>query len=308
MQVLSVITESLGKVKYEAIKHSPELFFTAGVVGVVTSTVLACRATLKAGEVIEKHNQMLDEIHHAAEVATKNNVYAIADIKRDTTLAYAKTIGKLTLLYLPSVIVGAGGIFCFGKSNGIRRDREMASAAVAASVGKAFADYRQRVTDKYGEEEEKKIRYNLKEETIETTQIDEKTGKEKTKKEKVFVSDGQGSMYARYITRSNPNYQNNDEFMRDWVELQARHLDDTLRARSERFLTLNEAYRAYDIPGCNDGIITGWKALKKTAGLAQIVRVSCTPVMIPNELGKLEKAYLLDFNVQGNIYEDADAS
>ena len=41
-------------------KHSPKILVIAGVVGTVASTVMACKATLKATEVIEAHKDNVE--------------------------------------------------------------------------------------------------------------------------------------------------------------------------------------------------------------------------------------------------------
>ena len=47
------IKNVLNKVKFNVVKHSPEILIGIGIAGVVTSTVLACRSTLKVQEILD---------------------------------------------------------------------------------------------------------------------------------------------------------------------------------------------------------------------------------------------------------------
>ena len=49
-------TRTLNRAGLKLKKHSPEIMVTAGVIGVVTSAVMACKATTKAGSIIEEKN------------------------------------------------------------------------------------------------------------------------------------------------------------------------------------------------------------------------------------------------------------
>lgn len=48
------MSRNFGKVKLSLMKHSPEILIGAGVVGVVTSAVLACKATTKLDSIMSK--------------------------------------------------------------------------------------------------------------------------------------------------------------------------------------------------------------------------------------------------------------
>ena len=56
-------TRSIGKMGLELKRHSPEILVVTGVIGLVTSAVLACKATLKAKTVLEKHAQDINSIN-----------------------------------------------------------------------------------------------------------------------------------------------------------------------------------------------------------------------------------------------------
>ena len=66
MKKLDNIKESLvqtyHKVEFKAMKHSPEILAGVGVVGVVASTVLACKATTKLSGVLDDAKEQLDKV------------------------------------------------------------------------------------------------------------------------------------------------------------------------------------------------------------------------------------------------------
>ena len=55
--VISGAKRSLIKAGFKVKKHSPEILVVVGVAGVVTSTVMACKATTKAGDILEEHQK-----------------------------------------------------------------------------------------------------------------------------------------------------------------------------------------------------------------------------------------------------------
>ncbi len=54
------MTRSIGRTVLTAKKNSPHIFFVGGVVGVVGSAVLACRATLKLEEKLDEIKNDVD--------------------------------------------------------------------------------------------------------------------------------------------------------------------------------------------------------------------------------------------------------
>ena len=52
LEIMNTVTRNLHRVGFKIKKHSPELLVGAGIVGVVTSGVMACKATTKLDEVL----------------------------------------------------------------------------------------------------------------------------------------------------------------------------------------------------------------------------------------------------------------
>ena len=49
-------------------KHSPEILVISGVIGVIASGVMACKATTKAGAIIDERKDQIDEIRECEKV------------------------------------------------------------------------------------------------------------------------------------------------------------------------------------------------------------------------------------------------
>ena len=61
--IMASVNRSLHKVGFKFKKHSPEILVVAGVVGIVTSTIMACKATTKVSEIVDETKETIDTIH-----------------------------------------------------------------------------------------------------------------------------------------------------------------------------------------------------------------------------------------------------
>lgn len=244
------------KVELKAIKHSPEILAGVGVVGVVGSLVMACKATTKLSDILDESKEQLDKIKEVAVDPAYEEKYSQDDAKKDTTITYVQTAMKVTKLYAPSVILCASSLGCLLASNNILKKRNAALSAAYMTVDKSFKEYRKRVADRFGEEVEKEIRYNIKAEEI--TKVDE-NGNEVT--ETVKVMDGTDdpnsySDYARFFDESCAAWQNDAEYNLTFLKAQQQYANDLLKARGRLFL--NEVYRMLGIDETKAGQVVGW--------------------------------------------------
>ena len=244
------------KVELKAIKHSPEILAGVGVVGVVGSLVMACKATTKLSDILEESKEQLDKIKEVAADPAYEEKYSQDDAKKDTTITYVQTGVKVVKLYAPSVILCASSLGCLLASNNILKKRNAALSAAYMTVDKSFKEYRKRVADRFGEEVEKEIRYNIKAEEI--TKVDE-DGNEVT--ETVKVMDGTDdpnsySDYARFFDESCAAWQNDAEYNLTFLKAQQQYANDLLKAKGRLFL--NEVYRMLGIDETKAGQVVGW--------------------------------------------------
>jgi len=282
-------------------KNSPTILFGLGVVGMVGSTVLACRATLKLEKVLEQAENDLNAAKQVRELHPDK--YSDTDRKKDTAIIYIRGIAGVVKLYAPSIILGGVGIVCLTKSHKILQQRNAALTAAYIAIDAAFQNYRARVVDRYGEEEDREFRYGSEEVTV----IDESTGKALD----VVRADSEElpSGYARWFDDTNNNW-NKIEFMHhNWLFLRTQQswANDMLRARGHLFL--NEAYAMVGLPHTSAGAIVGWLYDHDNENGDNYVDFGCWRQKDGEPLDFFngrEGAILLDFNVDGPIWQLMD--
>lgn len=299
------VTRTLGKVSLGLKKHSPEILVVAGVVGTVTSAVLACKATTKLSGILEEAKDNIDMIHECAEhPETLNAEYTEEDAKKDLAIVYVQTGIKVVKLYAPAVILGGLSIAGILTSNNILRKRNVALAAAYATVDKGFKEYRGRVVERFGEELDKELRYNIKAKEIEETVVDEK-GKEKTVKKSVNVIDPNAiGDFAKFFDDGNTGWDPDPELSLFFLKQQQAHANDILQSRGHLFL--NEVYDMLGIPRTAAGSVVGWvydpnNPDHKGDNFVDFGIYNQDNERVRAFVNGQEKVILLDFNPDGQI-------
>jgi hypothetical protein len=280
-------------------KHSPEILVVAGIAGTVVSAVLACKATTKVAEILDETKGTLDTIHEGMETGAINGQeYTNEDGKKDTVVVYAQTGMRLAKLYGPAIILGTLSITSILASNNILRKRNVALGAAYAAIDKSFKEYRGRVIERFGEQVDTELKYGIKAKKFEEIEVDPETGKEKKVKKTVMVADPNlQSDYAVYFDSKSRNYETNPDYNRMFLKAQQAFANDKLQTRGHLFL--NEVLDDLDLPRTPAGQIVGWTK----DGPDGYVNFRIVEVERETEDGRHEPALLLDFNVEGNIWE-----
>lgn len=272
-------------------KNSPTLLFAGGVVGVVASTVLACKATLKLEEVLEETNDKLDQIKNIS-----HDNYSEQDRTHDRTIVLVRGGVAVAKLYGPAVIVGALSITALVGSHKILTKRNAALTAAYAAVDKAFGEYRARVREELGEDKDREFRYGVEEKVA----VDETTG-EKTKIK--VASTGEPSMYAKFFDEFNQNWSStNPEYNVAFLRFAQKSLNDQLDSKGHVFL--NEAYDQLGLPRTKAGCVVGWLKGKGDDYIDFGIFTNERNEEFLDFVTGRERSILLDFNVNGVIYED----
>ena len=300
------VTSAISKAGFQLKKHSPEILIVAGVVGTITSAVMACRATTKVSTILDKAKEDIDTIHDVVESEEFSEEYTVEDSKKDLTIVYAKTGLEIAKLYAPAVILGTLSIASILTSHNILRKRNLGLAAAYAAVDKGFKEYRGRVVERFGETVDRELKYNIKAKEIEETVVDEKTGKEKKVKKKVDVVDWEfgNSPYARFFDEFNSSEWVKDPgYNQMFVRSRQQQANDLLRAR--RHLFLNDVYEMLGMDKTPEGQIVGWIYDPEDPSRNSYVDFGLTDVYRQGTrdfMNGYERSVLLDFNVDGDIW------
>lgn len=291
-EIITKVTSAVNTATIKVKKHSPEILIVAGVVGTVASAVMACKATTKLSTVLEEHKKDVNEEIKAD--------YSQEDAKKDLTIIYAQTGAKLVKLYAPAIALGALSITSIVASNNILRKRNVALAAAYATVDKSFKEYRNRVVERFGEQVDKELKYDIKAKKFEETVKDPETGKEKKVKSTVNVANAD-SGYARFFDETCKGYEKDTQYNLLMLRGQQQYANDLLHARG--YVFLNDVYDMLGIDRTKEGQIVGWVYNKNNEVGDNFVDFGILETNRETEDGSYEPAILLDFNVDGNILD-----
>lgn len=302
-EIMKNVSSTFNKVSIKLKKHSPEILIVAGVVGTVASTVLACKATTKVGKIMDNTKADVDEIHNAVEngVTKAGEIYSVDDSKKDLAIVYAQTGVKLAKLYGPSVALGTLSITSIVASHNILKKRNVALAAAYATVDKTFKEYRTRVIDRFGEEVDKELRYNIKAKKFEETVKDPETGKEKKVKNTVNIANPDVNDYARFYDKECLNYEDNMDYNLMYLRSQQQYANDRLKA--DGFLFLSDVYEALGIKRTKMSQTVGWIYRPENPNGDNFVDFGILETNRETEDGGYEKVILMEFNVDGPILD-----
>lgn len=287
------ITRGVGRQSLALQQNSPKLLFVGGVAGMVGSTVLACRATLKLEEVIDNSKNDLNIAK-----TLDHEDYSEEDRKKDTAIIYVRSAGSVVKLYGPALILGGASIGMLTKSHNMLTERNAALTAAYVALDKGFKEYRQRVIDKYGEDEDRQFRYDT-----ETVTIEGKGNKKAT--QQLRVGPHAASIYARFFDQLSPNWSKEAEYNRLFLNCQQNYANDLLNARGHVFL--NEVYEMLGLPHSKAGSVVGW--LRGGRGDNYIdfgIFTNDGSDSIRDFVNGRENSILLDFNVDGVIFDKID--
>lgn len=290
-----ILSPKVSRQKLVLKKNSPHILFGLGIAGTVTSTVLACRATLRLPDTLEEIEQDVAKIRslrEANEKISENDPDDLAlstrEINRDAVAVYGKAVYKLGRLYGPSAAISIVSIAALSGSHVALSRRNTALMAAYAAVAKAYDDYRERVIQELGKERELDI-YHAKVGTGSELGLDEDT---------CIVDPNSWSPYARFFDEGSPHWEKNAEFNRLYVQCQQNYANEKLRAQGHLFL--NEVYDMLGIERSSAGSVVGWVI---GSNGDNYVDFGMYDAYNAHFINGQERTILLDFNVDGVIYD-----
>jgi uncharacterized protein DUF6353 len=270
-------------------KHSPEILFGAGVVGAVTSTVLACKATLKLENILNGAHDTIDQI----DAVEERPDYTDRDRQKDKITVKVQTAMKITKNYAPAIGVGILSVGALTGSHYIMSSRQAGLMAAYAALEKGYQEYQNRVRDELGVEREEQLRYGS---------VMTKVKDEEGKSVKVHrVDPNAHSVYARFFDETAKEWVRTPEYNLVTLRCQQNRMNDMLHAQGHLFL--NEVYDALGIERSKAGAVVGWIVSKDSDNFVDFGIFNGENPAVRDFVNGHEGSIFLDFNVDGVIYD-----
>lgn len=322
MQLLDKLTEFGGNVVASVKENSPTICLFGGIALGVLATVTACKATLKAQDVIDEFKDNMDKIHEAdekvQELAKENpeireEKYSEEDVKKDIRNEYIKLGVKMVKTYLPSLIIGGFAIAGILTSNKIMRERNVALSAAYSGLKLAYDKYRARVVERYGEEVDRELLHGVKKKEVEEKVTDE-NGNTTTVKKEVDVVEDYGNNYTLCFNDS-VNYKADNDLDTWFIQCRENWFRNKYNLSGVPYVTMQEVleglgfYTPENLKNpkyqelFKQAMVIGWKKHKNDPDNGDII-FRITRSYRRRADGEYEPALFVELNVDGNIYSD----
>lgn len=313
MKISNKVTRAFHTAALRLRVHSPEILVVTGVVGTVVGTVMACKATMKLDDILSEAVENVERVKKA-EIGTFPKVsnpsetlnYTEDDRKKDLAIAYVQAGVKVAKLYAPAAVVMTASVASILTGHNLLRKRNLALAAAYATVDNSYRLYRKGVIDKFGEAVDRDICHGVKPVEVTDTVTDEKTGEPKEVKRAVDAveTDILPNGYARLFTEGCKGWKKDMDYNELFLKAQQQYANDLLISRGHLFL--NEVYDMLGFEATKAGQIVGWTYNPKKPSGDNFVDFGIREVCDTHGLEfeeNWEPAFLLDFNVDGNILD-----
>ena len=209
-------------------KHSPEILTGIGIAGMITTTVMAVRATPKALELIDE-----GKLERADN--DENFIY-------DSTPLPVKDIIKLTWrCYIPAAVTGCLSVSCLigASSVNVRRNAALATAYTLSET--ALKEYRGKVVEVIGDKKEQAVRDAVAKDKIDQNPV--------TSREIIVTEKGNTLCYDVASGRY---------FKSDIDKLKKIENELNRQMRDDMYISLNEFYYEIGLNPTSIGDDLGW--------------------------------------------------
>lgn len=200
-------------------KHTPEILTGIGIAGMVTTTVLAVKATPKALRLIEEKKQ---------------------EEEREK-LTVAETIKTTWKCYVPAAVTGVASAACIIGASSVQTRRGAALATAYKLSEAAFTEYKEKVVETIGEKKEQTVR-----DKVNQSKVD----KNPPKSSEVIIT---GNGTTRFLDSLSGRYF---ESSRDAINNAVNELNRVMLIHE--YVSLNDLYDELGLEHIDLGYDLGW--------------------------------------------------
>lgn len=148
------VSKLISSIKIGAMKHSPEILTGIGIAGMITTTVLAVKATPKALSLIEEAK--FDKEKEIIE-SNKNEVSECVSAE----LTPIETVKAAWKPYIPAVVTCVASVACLIGASSVNARRNAALATAYQLSTTALNEYKEKVVETIGEKKEQAVRNSI---------------------------------------------------------------------------------------------------------------------------------------------------
>lgn len=203
-------------------KHSPEILTGIGIAGMVTSTVLAVKATPKALVLLEE--------------ARTNEDGTLGD-----NLTIVETVKVAWKPYVPAIAVGIASISCIIGASRVNYKRNAALATAYALSERTLINYRDKVIETLGEKKEKEVRDKISQDEIDKKPISSS---------QVIITPKGNTLFMDSITGR--------YFRSDLDSIKKAVIELNMEISHQNYISLNEFYSNIGLDRISNGDNLGW--------------------------------------------------
>lgn len=244
-------------------EYSPELCLAGGVVTGIAAIIFACKATLKADEVLDQLKADKEKIK-AAEEANKNTnaVYTEADKNRDMAGAYARAAIRFGKIFAPAIALEALSFGFFTGMYGTLKSRNFGLIAACTALDDRFMRYRRRVVEKEGEDADREYATGLTKKKVNVETVDKVTGERTIEEKEVLTMDnvelGDWTTYDRVFSKeTSVACETYDVYVNErYLRMALQHFNWLLDTRG--YVYLSEVYEHLGFKVTAESRLVGW--------------------------------------------------
>lgn len=201
-------------------KHSPEILTGVGIAGMVTTTVLAVKATPKA-------LSLLDEAKYSGGYTEKMPIKTVIQVAWKP--------------YIPAVLTGVASISCLIGASTVNARRNAALATAYSISEKALSRYKEKVIETIGEKKEKEIRNKVAQEEVDKNPVS---------KNQIIITSKGNTLCMDMISG---RYFKSDM---DTIKKIVNELNRDMMYQN--YVSLDELYSKLGLPSIKNGSDLGW--------------------------------------------------
>lgn len=231
------ISKFASNIRFSMTKHSPEILTGIGIAGMITTAILAVKATPKA-------LRIMDEELEYRRIDRENGVDEQFAPDKISKVDAVKLCWKC---YIPATVTCVASVACLIGASSVSIKRNAALATAYKLSETALSEYREKVIETIGEKKERSVRDKVNKERIEKNPAG--------KNEIVIVGNGDTLCY---------DYESKRYFKSniDKINKAVNELNRRMVGGLEMYISLNDFYEEIGLESTDIGEVLGWNVSK----------------------------------------------